>query len=418
VAGVSEVKPETVGFSSKRLERLDALMQWMIDEQQFAGIVTLAARHGKIFQSKTYGLKDMASAASMRKDTIFRIYSMSKPVISVAMMILYEEGKWNPQDPISKYIPEFANLKVFKGFDRFGKMILEDPAHPPLMRELMSHTAGFGYGFSADAADKLYQDENGYNAILGAPSPEEMITRLSKIPLLYQPGTRWEYSVSVDIQGYLVKQLSGESLPEFLKARIFDPPGMIDTGFYVPQTKRSRFATLYKRTDKGELAIVDPDFVAYGLDPKIPAYNLDKNPAMPLGGTGLVSTAADYMKFAQMLLNGGQLGGARILGPETVKMMSGNHLSQTLMTGERGDGIYRIRPGFGFGFDVGVYTDPTLADDPCGKGTYLWDGAAGTWFWVDPTNDIVFVGMTQAFNILPGDLARQAVYQALLEEKP
>ena len=299
-----DTKPEAVGFSSERLRRLDTVMQRMVDDKEFAGIVTVAARHGRIFQSKAYGRQDIASGSPMETDSIFRIYSMSKPITGVAMMILYEEGKWSPEDPISKYIPEFANLKVFKGMDGEGKMLLEDPAHPPTMRELMSHTAGFSYGSGDDPVDKLYRDKQGANAILRAPSLQEMVNRLSRIPLLYQPGTRFVYSVLVDIQGYLVQKLSGKPLPEFLKERIFDPLGMKDTGFFVPKDKRGRFATLYKASDTGELNAVpesDPMFIRQ-----------DVEPALPSGGGGLVSTAADYLRFAQMLLNGGDLAGARI----------------------------------------------------------------------------------------------------------
>jgi len=238
---LSGVKPEAVGFSSERLGRLDAVMQRQVDEKQFAGIVTVLARHDKVVEYKAYGTKDLASGAPMTRDTIFRVYSMSKPVTGVAMMILYEEGKWLPSDPISKYIPEFAHLKVFKGVDQDGKLFLEDPVHPPTMGELMTHTAGFTYGqFGDTPVHKMYLEQH----VQDSGSLQEMIDKLAKIPLLYQPGTRWVYSMSVDIQGYIVEKLSGESLPDFMREHIFEPLGMKDTGFYVPAEKRSRFATL------------------------------------------------------------------------------------------------------------------------------------------------------------------------------
>lgn len=401
------VKPETEGFSSARLERLDAAMQRVVDQKRLAGIVIVLARHGKVVHFKAFGKKDLASGAPMEKNTIFRIFSMSKPLTSTAMMILYEEGKWNPEAPVSDYIPEFAHLKVFGGFDHNGKMILEDPIHPPTMRELMTHTAGFTYGFTAnDPVDKMYRDQH----VLESPTLQDMIDKLAKIPLLYQPGTRWVYSLSVDIQGYLVQKLSGMPLADFMRERIFEPLGMKDTGFYVPKGKWSRFAALYTANKSGELVPFTGS--ALGLD-------FSKPPTMPSGGGGLVSTAQDYLRFAQMLLNGGELDGVRVLAPPTVKLMSSNHLHANLMTGQFGIGIQRIRPGFGYGYDMAVFTNPALADNPVGKGTFLWDGAAGTWFWIDPQYDIVFVGMIQRLGGGPGmpnmeELSRATVYQALV----
>ncbi|MDE3178109.1 MAG: beta-lactamase family protein, partial [Acidobacteriota bacterium] len=242
------VQPEAEGFSSARLKRLDASMQQVIDKKQLSGIVIALARHGKLVHFKAFGKKDLASGAPMEKNTIFRIFSMSKPITGVAMMILYEEGKWNPEDPISKYIPEFAHLKVYKGMDKDGRMVLEDPVHPPTMRELMTHTAGFTYGFTPnDPIDKMYRDQH----VLESDNLEDMINKLATIPLLYQPGTRWVYSLSVDIQGYIVQKLSGMPLAGFMQQRIFGPLGMVDTGFYVPKTKWSRLATLYTTSKSG-----------------------------------------------------------------------------------------------------------------------------------------------------------------------
>jgi CubicO group peptidase (beta-lactamase class C family) len=399
-------KPEAVGFSSERLSRFDALMRRLVEEKEFAGIVTMAARHGKVFHSKAYGLRDIASSAPMLKDSIFRIYSMSKTVTGVAMMILYEEGKWSPADPIAKYIPEFANLKVIKSFDAQGKTLWEDPVHPPTMRELMSNTAGFGYGLGTTRDDKLYQDESGHNVILGAPSLETMINRLAKLPLLYQPGTRWVYSISMDIQGYLIQKLSGKPFAQFLQERIFEPLGMTDTGLYVPKEKWDRFATTYERTDRGEL-VATSDF---------PTYHFDREPALPSGGGGVVSTAGDFLKFEQMLLNGGELAGVRILGPETVNLMTENHLPQALtLTETQGDPF----SGIAWGYDVGVISEPSLMGCPCGKGTYFWRGVAWTWFWVDPINDLVIVGMVQRLGNIPppniAQLSQQMLYQALVD---
>jgi CubicO group peptidase (beta-lactamase class C family) len=405
---LSENKPEALGFSSERLERLHRTMQQEVDRKQLAGIVTILARHGKVVEERTYGKKDMASGAPMTKDTIFRIFSMTKPVTGVAMMILYEEGKWHPSDPVSQYIPEFAHLKVFKGVDQSGNMILEDPVHPPNMRELMTTTAGFTYGFfGTSPVDKMYKDQQ----VLQSQSLEDMINKLRKIPLLYQPGTRWVYSVSMDIQGYIVEKLSGQSLPDFMRQRIFGPLGMKDTGFFVPKEKRNRFATLYAGDQKGELIADKP---GEGLP-----TDYATEPSMPSGGGGMVSTAEDYLRFAQMLLNDGELDGVRILAPATVQLMTSNHLAPSLMTGE---GFFMgPRPGLGWGYDCAVFSDPLQADEVVGKGTFFWLGAADTWFWVDPTNDLIFVGMTQRMlgagwpNVEA--LSQPLVYQALLKPR-
>ncbi|MDR3725431.1 MAG: serine hydrolase [Terracidiphilus sp.] len=402
-------KPEAVGFSSVRLEQLHKLMQQAVDQKQVNGVVTILARHGKVVDYRTYGQRDVAAGAPMTKDVIFRDYSMTKPVTGVAMMILYEQGKWLPSDPIAKYIPEFAHLKVFKGVDADGKMILVDPDHAPTMRELMTHTAGFSYGFFGNTpVDTMYRDQK----VLGSKNLQEMIDKLAKIPLLYQPGKGWTYSVSMDIQGYIVEKLSGQPLPTFMKEHIYTPLGMKDAGFYVPQEKRKRFAVLYRVNNKGELE----------ADPAVGGVPTDyaAEPTQPSGGGGMVSTAEDYYHFAQMLANGGQLNGARILAPGTVKLMSSNHVPASLLTGEYGIGSQTLRPGFGYGYNCAVVFDPPEANLPDGKGTFFWDGAAGTWFWIDPTNDLVFVGMIQRMNAGPSSmnlqyLSRSVVYQALVD---
>ena len=404
-ADVAENKPEALGFSSERLERLHEAMQRQVNEKELAGIVTILARHGKVVEQRTYGKKDLASGTPMTKDTIFRIYSMTKPVTGVAMMILYEQGKWHPADPIAKYIPEFAHLKVFKGADAAGAMILEDPAHPPTMSELMEHTAGFTYGFFGNSpVDKMYNEQQ----VLQSKSLQEMTEKLSKIPLLYQPGTRWVYSVSMDIQGHIIEKLSGQPLPDFMRQHIFGPLGMKDTGFFVPKDKRNRFATLYREDQEGHLA---PD----GPDGNGPA-DYAAQPSLASGGGGMVSTAEDYFRFAQMLLNGGELDGVRILAPATVQLMTSNHLVPSLMMNESSIGP---RPGLGWGYDCAVFTEPAAANAVVGKGTFWWQGAADTWFWVDPTHDVVFVGMTQRMLgpkwPVVQELSQPTVYQALVK---
>ena len=408
VAPLPEAKPETVGFSAERLKRLDMGMHAVIDSKQLAGIVTMVTRHGKLVHQDVYGMRDIAGAKPMEKDTIFRIYSMTKPITGVAMMILFEEGKWKPGDPISKYIPEFADLKVYAGTDAGGNIKLEPPAHAPTIGELLSHTAGFTYGVFGDTpVDKMYQQSNP----LQAGSLKEFIDKLAKLPLVYQPGEGWIYSVSVDVQGYLVEKLSGKPFPDFVRERIFEPLGMKDTAFFVPKEKLSRLATVYTTDAKNpNLAAVPPD------------AGVSRAPGMPSGGGGLYSTPGDYLRFAQMLLNGGELNGARILSPSTVQLMRSNHLPERLMTGKFGIGFYTMQPGLGFGYDFAVFEDPIRIGSPAGKGTFLWDGVAGTWFWIDPTNDVVFVGMIQRRMTAPGapsmeDLARALLYQALVDPK-
>lgn len=402
--------PESLGFSSGRLGRLHEAMQRPVNEKGLAGVVTLLMRHGKLVEERSYGVKDMASGAPMTNDTIFRIYSMTKPVTGVAMMILYEEGKWHPSDPISKFIPEFADLKVFEGVDANGVMITEPPVHPPTMAELLTHTAGFTYGlFGSTPIDKLYLARN----CLGVANLHDMMKCFAGIPLLYQPGSKWVYSVSMDIQGYIVEKISGKPLAEFMEERIFKPLRMTDTAFFVPKEKRTRFATLYSGGPDGKLVVTGE---ASG-----PRADFVSMPGAPSGGGGLVSTARDYARFAQMLLNRGELDGARILSPATVDLMTSNHLSPRLMTGEFSIGKAVMRPGHGWGYDLAVYNDPPAADEIVGKGTFYWEGAAATWFWVDPASELVFVGMTQRMfgNGQPAmnHLSRPPVYGALIHPK-
>ena len=400
--------PESVGFSKERLERLHAYMQKEVDEKQFAGIITLLARHGHVIDYRTYGVQDLSTGVPMAKDTIFRDFSMTKPVTGVAMMILYEQGKWLPSDPIAKFIPEFAHLKVYKGTDSAGNIILKDPDHRPTMRELMSHTAGFTYGFFGDTpVDRMMRDAK----VFESKNLQEFIEKVAQIPLLYEPGKGWTYSISMDIEGYIVEKLSGQSLPDFMRDNIYTPLGMKDAGFYVPEDKRARFATQYWWDGKD------------GITDK-PSGNLQQRdylnpPTLASGGGGMVSTTEDYYRFAQMLLNGGELSGKRILAPATVSLMTSNHVPEELLNGTFGIGEMTMRPGFGYGYNGAVEFDPAEANLPDGEGTYMWDGAAGTWFWVDPANDLVFVGMIQrrlAAQSPPLEWeSRALVYQALVE---
>ncbi|THD75265.1 MAG: class A beta-lactamase-related serine hydrolase [Phenylobacterium sp.] len=404
------VAPEAVGFDSARLKRLDDYMAGVVAQGRVAGMTTLLARHGKVVAFKTYGKTSLATGQPMPKDEIFRIYSMSKPLTGVAMMILFEEGKWRLDDPVTRYVPEFKNLKVMVKADADGKITeVEDMKRPPTMREIMSHTAGFGYGLGdKHPVDKLYREKK----VLGASGLHEMIERTATIPLMYQPGTDWSYSSAVDIQGYIVEKLSGETFGQFLHDRVFAPLKMNDTGFYTGPEKARRLAALYQ-TDPDTKKMADVKDLFGG---KAPDYT--KPPAMESGGGGLLSTTMDYARFCQMILNGGVLDGVRVLSPASIELMDTNVIPRSVLVNSNGTSVVRFNEAVGFGLDFMVVKDPRAAGTLEGKNTMSWGGAAGTWFWIDPTNDLFMVGMIQRLGGSGGDdlgtMARTLTYQALL----
>jgi CubicO group peptidase (beta-lactamase class C family) len=383
-------------MSAERLTRLDAGMKKLVEDKQVAGLVWLAERHGKVVDFNATGRLDVRKPDPVQKDSIFRIYSMSKPVTGVAMMMLYEEGKWQINDPVSRYIPEFSKLKVYTGKNDDGSPKLEDARRSMTMRELMTHTAGLGYVLSANnPVDRMIIE----NRVLDANAPlQNMIDGLAKIPLLAQPGTRWSYSIAVDVQGYLIEKFSGMSFAEFAKKRIFDPLGMKDTGFYVPKEKLARFAQVH--TGHGENLAVDPN----RPDPTVV-------PLGASGGGGLFSTAMDYARFCEMFLQGGQLNGVRLLAPRTVEMMRTNHVNP--------DPLKTMQAGTGWGMDFQVVMDAAAAGDSVSTGTFSWFGIAGTWFWIDPVRDLAFVGMVQHADLGTTRpihaLSHSLVYQAILD---
>jgi len=399
VAGARDlamVAPETVGISSERLGRLDAGMRQFVEDGRLAGVVTMMARHGKTVHFSAAGTMDIESGAPITTDSIFRIYSMTKPITGVAMMMLYEEGTWRLNDPVTKFIPEFENLQVYAGDGPDGEPRFEDATRSMTMRELMTHSSGLAYGLGAsNPVDRMYRESR----VLDSSTPlQEMIDTLATLPLLYQPGARWYYSIAVDVQGYLVEQLSGQPFDQFLQARIFDPLGMADTAFYVPADKLDRLALIHTQDEDG--ALVPPQ---RGGDVTTP-------PTRASGGGGLYSTTTDYMRFLQMVLNGGELDGARLLSPRSIEMMRTNHLQEQALS--------TMRPGSGFGLDFGVIMDPAAAGEPYSKGSFQWGGAAGTWFWIDPVEDFVFVGMIQHRGRTVGEVqgaSRNLVYQAILD---
>ena len=392
--------PEAVGVSSERLKRLDAGMQGLVTSGRLAGAVTLLTRHGKTVHVGVHGVKDIRSGAPMTRDSIFRIYSMTKPITGVAMLMLYEEGKWRLDDPVSRFIPEFAKLTVWTGENPDGTPKVEPARRSMTMRELMTHSGGLAYGLvGGHAVDKLYLKAN----VLDPRRPlQAMIDGMAALPLLAQPGTRWSYSAAVDVQGYLVEKLSGQPFAEFLRTRLFEPLKMTDTAFYVPKEKLARLALMHGEDAAG--ALTPPDD-SRG-DPTVP-------PVAAFGGHGLFSTAADYARFCEMLLGGGELGGARILAPRTVAMWRTNHL--------QAEPLKTVRAGSGWGLGPQVVTDAAAFGEPYSDGSANWWGIGGTWFWIDPVKDFAFVGMIQhsgrsllAVTQVHG-LSRNLVYQTILD---
>jgi CubicO group peptidase (beta-lactamase class C family) len=398
-------KPERVGMSSERLALMTKSMQGVVDQGKFSGVVTLVARHGKVVHFDAVGKQDIEANKPMAVDSIFRIYSMTKPITGVAMMILFEQGKWQLNDPVAKFIPEFKDLKVYAGTGPDGKPTLQPQAHPMTMKELMSHTAGFTYGFFSNTpVDAMQREADVLNNDI---TLEEMIRRVAKLPLNSQPGAQWHYSIAVDIQGYIVEKLSGMPFDQFLAKHIFEPLRMVDTGFYVPPEKLSRLAQVYNVDEQGKLRVENGGF----------NRDYSKKPAFFSGGGGLVSTAADYFRFCQMLLNGGTLDGVRILSPLTVELMRSNAIGDKTVT--------LGGPGTKFGLDFAITTDPVAAGGYYGEGTFWWGGAAGTWFWIDPVRDLIVIGMVQHLGASSGagaagmpdlrGLSRSIAYSAIVE---
>lgn len=388
-----------------RIAAVDAAIQPMIDKGQLAGAVLQMHRNGKLVHRSALGMADLEAGTPVRTDSLFRVFSMTKPVTAVAMMVLYDEGRWKPEDPVSKFLPELAGLKVFKGMGPDGKPILEAPAHGPTMGQLMTHTAGFSYGFGQGYVDDQYRA----SALNGAASPKAYVDALAALPLAYEPGTRWQYSVSMDVQGRIIERITGQSLADFMHARIFGPLKMKDTGFFVPAGKAQRLVKLYTADKDGKL--VPASFGSSDLS--IP-------PGAASGGGGLISTSDDYSHFARMLLKEGELDGTRIISAASARQIMTNHIAPEIVNGGYGIGFQQVRPGYQFGYNGVVVTDPAAAGVALGRGSYLWDGAAMTWFWVDPTNKVVFVGMVQRLGG-PGAPAvqpasQQAVKAALAAE--
>jgi CubicO group peptidase (beta-lactamase class C family) len=397
-AAVLKASPELQGFSEDGLAAFNAEFHRLVDEKKLANVVTLIARHGEIVNLDAYGAMDASNPARgpVQADSIFRVASMTKPITGAAMMMLWEEGKWALDDPVARHIPAFEGLKVRR---KGGEPVAQ--ARPMTMAQLMSHTAGFGR-----AGEYADQDVN-----LREGDLQDMIDQLAKLPLSFQPGTDWRYGPSVDIQGYLVEQMSGQGLDAFFEARLFAPLGMKDTGFWVDPAKADRVVRIHKYDEAGVIRAAGPENIFNTAKPKFLA-----------GGGGLVSTIEDYGRFAQMILNGGELAARRYLKPETVKLMHTSVL-------ESGVNVTLYSPdtkGLGFGMDFAIVEDPAAALTSQGVQSFYWGGAFGTWFWIDPVNDMIVVGMIQnvagsqtaAGNPAVRELSAKAVYAAMADRRP
>ncbi len=396
---------ESVGMSSSRLANINPKLSEYVEQGNAAGFLTLVARQGEIVQLAAVGYRDAEAKLPMELDTIFRIYSMTKPITSVALMMLYERGKFQLFEPVSKYIPAFAKTRVLSGYGFMGKELVEqDP--PMTIHHLLTHRAGLSYGFFYDTPiEEMYRKSIFRSS---TASLEEKIIGMAELPLRHQPGAGWNYSIATDVCGYLVQVLADMPFEDFLQREIFDPLGMLDTHFHVPADKLKRFAKLYQHRPS------DGSFREYEGAPNIPAQDFTKPANAPSGGGGLVSTIGDYWQFAKMLLQRGQAEGVRLLGRKTLEYMTLNHLPQELLPIAIGSNSIGGR-GFGLGFDVVMDAAQTGLVNSAGN--YGWSGAAATNFWVDPQEAIVGIIMTQLMdNMLPFQADFRALtYQALVD---
>ncbi len=384
---IKRVKPEKVGLSSERLARIDKTMQKYADDRILPGAVILIARHGKVAHLSAVGMMDVESGKPMKTDTIFRLASMTKPITSVALLLLYEEGLFRLDDPAEMYVPAFKDLKVFKGIDNNGEMILEDQKRKMTIHDIFCHTAGFSYGDTGTILDKAYEDAGIESGI----PLKDLVNRLGNVPLYYQPGTRWVYSYAHDVQGYLVEHFSGLTLDEFMKTRLFDLLGMSDTSFNPDEDQIKRLATLYFPATPDEnilsVSMPEPGIIPASDPPNSEYMNETHHPG---GGSGLLSTAEDYFRFAQMLLNDGRYNGKQILGSKTVEFMTQNHIQPETDTGQGPAG-----KGSGYGLGVGIVLNNAANGIMGSKGQFGWGGYATTSLIIDPEEDMISILMSQ-----------------------
>lgn len=403
-AQLAQVDPQQEGVSAERLERISEVSKSYIADEKVAGIATMVSRNGKIIYAKAFGERGVDDSKTLKIDDLFRIYSMTKPIVAVAAMQLYEKGMFHLSDPISKFLPELAELSVM---DEEGNLTPNE--EPISMQQLLTHTAGFSYGFSNSKVDQEYNKAE----LWTSKDSDDFIKRVAALPLHYKPGERWHYSIAVDLTGVIVERLSGMGLDEYLQTHIFEPLGMVDTFFEVPKKKMSRFLPNHYY-DYGEKSLK----TVQETKEKYNAMSNYEDVSMFSGGGGLVSTAMDYMLFMEALQNGGSLNGNRILGPKTLQYMIRNHLSGSIeQKGGAGENPLdeASNNGFGFGLGFGLVTNSVNNSIIGSEGEYNWGGAAGTVFWIDPVENVSVVSMIQLMSSpwkLREDL-KVAVYQAL-----
>lgn len=404
------VSPEQAGMSAAALERIERHLQTRyLDSGRFPGAQLLVYRRGGIVHHSVHGFADVERKAPVKPDTIFRIYSMTKPITTVALMMLVEEGKVALDEPVHKYIPEWSNLGVYQA--GFAPLFLtRHTARPMQIVDLLRHTSGLTYGFqNRTNVDAAYRAQK-IGEIEKAGTMATMVADLAKIPLEFSPGDAWNYSVATDVVGYLVEKIGGQPFEQFLQQRIFDPLGMSDTGFHVPAEKAHRFAACYAADGKGGMVLQDDPTTSSFLSP----------PSFISGGGGLCSTAADYLAFCRALLNGGALGAVRLLSPKTIALMTTNHLPGGRDLTEMSKSLFSEASyaGVGFGLGFSVTMDPAKTLIPGSAGEYAWGGAASTAFWIDPREELIAIFMTQ---LLPSSAypvrreLRTMVYSALTD---
>jgi CubicO group peptidase (beta-lactamase class C family) len=413
--------PESAGMSKAAFDRLEAhLKHRYIDAGRFPGTQLLVYRRGKVVHSTVQGYADLERKVPVKDDTIFRIYSMTKPITSVAFMMLFEEGRVALDEPVHKYIPEWKNLGVFVA-GTAPAFLTRPPSRPMLIVDLLRHTSGLTYGFMQRTnVDAAYREAK-IGDVVTSGTLETMIASLAGIPLEFSPGEAWNYSVSTDVLGYLIGKIGGKPFEQFLKERIFDPLGMSDTDFYVPAEKVHRFTACYSADPKGGISFHPAErkgTLTLQDDPTTSSYL--SPPSFVSGGGGLCSTAADYLTFCRALINGGDAGGVRLLGPKTLQLMTSNHLPGGRELPEMSRSLFSEAAynGIGFGLGFSVTLDPAKTLIPGSAGEYAWGGAATTSFWIDPAEELIAIFMTQ---VLPSSAypirreLRSMIYTAITD---
>jgi CubicO group peptidase (beta-lactamase class C family) len=401
-------RPEDVGFSSERLRRVDDVTHAYVDKGKLPGVQILISRRGQLIHHDCYGSSDVAAGTTVGPDTLYRIYSMTKPITSVGLMMLFEEGAFLLENPVSRFLPEFTDVQVWDGGTAEAPQT-RPPARAMTVHDVLTHLSGLTYGFHYQhPLDELYRAHGLGDFSEPSFDLAEGVERLASLPLLFDPGTRWNYSMSTDVCGRLIEVMSGQPLDEYLRDRILDPLGMRDTGFHAPESELARCSPLYVRGGDGALSVMAP------------AKTMVQPPKFLSGGGGLVGTGPDYLRFCLMLANGGELDGVRLLGPRTLGYMARNHLPGGKLLNEIGQSTFSeaAMEGTGFGLGFSVIEDAAALQNLASEGEFAWGGAASTAFWVDPVEDICAVFMTQ---LLPSDTypirrqLRAAVLQAVID---